>query len=231
MVDPVSERATGIEPASSPWQGGALPLSYVRRPRWCYVLRVFRVLDPAMIPREVPEEVYDAVAFAWAFDRNAAARYGWGDLPLHVLRFQRKWMHGGGTVDAILVPDTGVEYSADILRRLIAREGGFGELAGTHHGVAVVTAGVILREDVDQLPDLPDDELRQWTRHAEAAGVIIQYRATVGVFDGWRFQVEEVHGQPDVKIVGYEPGEPWQERHNFIDEVVKLDGHLRDTAT
>jgi hypothetical protein len=189
---------------------------------------MFRATDPAKIPDDVPEGVRDAVTFSWGFDRDTAAQYDWGDRPLHVLRFRREWMCQTSVVDAMLVPDTGhVEYTVDILRRLIAQEGGFGDSPGVHEGVAVVTIGLVLRQGLDQLPDLPDGELREWAREARDADKVTEYRGTVGVFDGWRFHVEAIRGRGAAQIAVYEPGEIWQERHRLIDDVVMLDKHLR----
>jgi hypothetical protein len=168
---------------------------------------------------------------SWLIDRDSAMREGWGDRSLRVVRFRQKWLAETPTVDVALIPTAGIVFTAAILRRLVAREQVFTEISGVHLGTAVVTEGVRKNRDVDDLPDLPPDELRDWARAAVAAGIVTQYRATVGVCGGWQFHVAESRGEGDAHIVCYEPGEPWNEVHNLVVEVNQLDEYFRAAGT
>jgi hypothetical protein len=191
---------------------------------------MFRVSRPDELPEEVPHEVNLAIRFSWDIEQDVAARHDWGERPLHVLRFRREWMRPEPIVNVALIPTTGIEYTADALRRAVAREAIFRTCRGAHLGTAVVTEGLAVGDGMERLPDVPDDDLRRWVSEAMGVGEVTPYRSTIGVLAGWRFLIGELRGSA-VEIAGYAPGEAWQEPFTtIIDDVTMVDRYLRSLA-
>lgn len=192
---------------------------------------VFAAKTPAELPDDLPLAVHKVVDAATDLFQRITRDFMWGNLPLFAAKIISPFMQPLLTFHITQLNPEGVQSAARMLRRLVATAPELDQAPGDQHlGALVITEGVMVLDGTG-LPDLPDEQLREWYQDAVASGTIRQVQAAGGVMnDGWRFQVTTTRGTGGLDIAACAPDEEWREALACVADAEMVNNYFRQQA-